>query len=65
MEPDVQVINNLSVVIIDPVSDEAKEWCAEHLPEDAMRWGVCGYVVEPRYANDILDGMMADGLLVA
>lgn len=48
-----------SVVILTPHTDAARVWMAEHLPEDAPRWGR-GYVVEPRYVSAILEGMEVD-----
>lgn len=43
-----------SIAILTPTSPAAIAWCEEHLPEDAMRWGPNGYVIEPRYLEPIL-----------
>jgi len=62
-EHDFEVIVEGSVVIFDPVSKAALQWCYAHLPEDCMRWGKVGYVVEPRYIDDIIKGAKRDGLM--
>jgi hypothetical protein len=62
MNADVAVLNAGSLVIITPITEEAQQWCEEHLPADAPMLGN-GYAVEPRYAPDILLGMSEDGLL--
>ena len=41
----------------------ANAWDEANIPKDAMRWGVCSVVIEPRYAQSILEGIAADGLL--
>lgn len=58
---DFHIIDHGSIAVLSPLSVDAKDWCDEHLPEDAQRWGG-GYVVEPRYLGDIVDGACADGL---
>lgn len=59
--PDIAVFNARSLVILSGATDAGKRWLHEHLPADAQRWGT-GYVVEPRYVQDILNGAAADGL---
>ena len=51
-----------SISILTPVSDAGREWATEHLPDDAMRWGHAGIVVEHRYIGAILLGIESDGL---
>ena len=53
-----------SLVMLEPVTDDAKAWCARHLPEDAPTWGNA-YAVEFRYIEDILDGIKQEGLSYA
>lgn len=55
--------NHGSICILVAVSAAAQDWREEHLPEDAQTFGG-GVVIEPRYADDILEGIMADGLTV-
>lgn len=61
---DITVFNAGSVVILSGATIEGQQWLSDHLPEDSQRWGVNGWVVEPRYVQDILDGATADGLVV-
>lgn len=52
-----------SVLILHPVTEEAIDWVATHLPADAQQW--CGgTVIERRYFDDIADGITADGLTI-
>jgi hypothetical protein len=53
-----------SIVILTGLTVTGREWLSAHLPDDAQTWGIHGYVVEPRYVNDIMDGAAADGLEV-
>jgi len=61
---DLVVTGGGTVYLLDPVSDVGKDWCAEHLPEDATRWGTA-YAVEHRYIGPIIEGAQNDGLVVA
>lgn len=63
MKPDFAFANHGSITVLTPLTPGAREWCAEHLPEDAMRWAG-GYAIEPRYAGDILDGISIENLSV-
>lgn len=60
---DITIDDHGSILIFRGTSPEGKRWMAEHLPEDAQRWGR-GIVVEPRYAGAIIDGAINDGLEV-
>lgn len=52
-----------TVLVLTPVTPEAREWCADHLPDDATRIEE-GYVVENRYVGPILEGIFEAGLEV-
>lgn len=58
---DIQIENHGSIVLLRPLSDEASDWIDEHIPDDAL-WFAGALVVEPRYVDDIIEGMSADGL---
>lgn len=51
-----------SLYYFETLTDAAREWAEQSVP-DAMPWGN-GFVVEHRFARDVADGMMADGLAV-
>ena len=52
-----------SIAVLRPVTDEAREWVDENLPDDAQ-WFGRGVVIEPRYVGDIVEGILNDGLTV-
>lgn len=56
----VTVVNHGSIALLTPITVEAREWCDEHIPGDALMWGRSSIVVEPRYLQDILAGMALD-----
>jgi hypothetical protein len=60
---DFNVQNEGSIFILNALTPRASLWCAEHLPHDATRWGN-GYVIEPRYIEPIVDGIVDDGLTI-
>lgn len=62
--PDFLFCYHGSICTLSPMTPAAKQWRADHLPDDAMQWGADGVVIEPRYAADILQGIEADGLTV-
>lgn len=58
---DFNVVGHGSLATLQPLTNAADAWCAEHLPEDAMMLGNA-YVIEPRYLAPILDGIADEGL---
>ena len=62
--PDFTVDNHGSVLILNALTDAARVWVEQHIAADAMTWGRCGTVVEPRYIGDIMEGIRSDGLSV-
>lgn len=64
MESDFLFTNHGSICILTPLSEAARVWTVEFIPSEAQTWGD-GIVIEPRYAQDILDGVLNDGLTVA
>lgn len=61
-ECDFLLVDHGSILILTALSDEAKEWIDDHLPDDRQTWGPNGTVVEPRYIGLILEGIESDGL---
>lgn len=62
--PDFTVNNHGSVLILNALTDAAREWVEHYIAADALTWGRFGTVVEPRYIGDIVDGIRAAGLEV-
>lgn len=63
-DTDFQYFNHGSLVTLTAVTDAAKVWADEHLPDDRQIWGAFGSVIEPRYVDDIIEGITSDGLTV-
>jgi hypothetical protein len=61
--PDFFVRDEGSIFLLEPLTDDAREWAKEHLPADATYWGD-SVVVEHRYIRDIVVGIRRDGLVV-
>jgi len=59
---DLIVQNEGSIFILRAVTDNGKQWVADHIPADAQTWGTDGVVVEHRYIGDIVQGAANDGL---
>lgn len=63
MQTDFYIHDQGSVVVIIPATEAAEQWTLEHIPDDAPRFGL-GFVVEHRYADDVIEGAITDGLIV-
>lgn len=61
MTTDIIVTDHGSVVQLTPCTDAGREWCRENLGADCPSLGHT-LIVEHRYAADILEGMIADGI---
>ncbi len=58
---DFRVRNEGSLVLLEPLSNNAFAWVAAHLPDNVQYFGN-SIAVEPRYISDILVGIQNDGL---
>jgi len=56
-------VNHGSATILTPLTEAARDWVADHLPDDALTFGG-GVVIELRYVDNILEGLTDDGLTV-
>lgn len=59
--PDVTIRYEGSIFLFNPLTDEGKNWIAEHVEEDAPRFGPA-LAVESNYAASLMLGMEEDGL---
>jgi hypothetical protein len=59
---DVLVRDEGSVIMLTPKSEKAKAWVDENLGLESWQWLGPSFAVEWRYAPDIVQGMMGDGL---
>lgn len=62
-EPDVIVENHFSLLLFRLLSASAKSWVDQNVQEDAQFFGGA-LVVEPRYAQNLIEGMRESGLEV-
>jgi hypothetical protein len=60
---DVVALDGHSVVVLTPLSTDAKEWFKQHVQQDGPRLGA-GYTCERRYALDILHAVRRRGFRV-
>ena len=63
--PDLHFVNHGSLILIAPLTDEAKAWVTEHVAVESWAWMGPAFACEPRYAGDLLAGAEADGLIVS
>jgi hypothetical protein len=59
--PDFYVANHGSIFLLTPVTQAAREWVAEHIPEDAPALGH-SIAIEHRFVGEVLAGITEDGL---
>lgn len=64
VQPDVIIQNEGNIFILWAVTDKGTTWLEANVAS-AQRWGVSGFVVEHRYVNDVIAGMIESGLKVA
>lgn len=62
---DVSVENHGSIVILRPLSNAGKDWVNEYVSKEGYQPYRDSVIVEPRYADAILNGMRGDGLHVS
>jgi hypothetical protein len=65
-EIDFTLENHGSLFLLRPLDSVAREWMNEHLPVDSPEtqfWGEA-IVIEPRYLEPIIEGILADGLVL-
>ena len=58
---DFRLDNHGSICILYAESVNGRDWAVEYLPEDSQRWAG-GYVIEPRYVENIVNGILDSGL---
>ena len=52
-----------TICLLSPLSRAARRWVHRHLPDDAQKFGGA-IAISHRYADDILNGILEDGLKV-
>ena len=57
---DFSFVSEGTITLITPLTAEARSWLRDRVDSEATYWGQA-LVVEPRYAEPILEGIVADG----
>lgn len=60
---DIVIENHGSVALLRPLSDEGRQWLAEHVSDDHVVFGGA-IACEPRFVEDIVNGARDDGMNV-
>lgn len=65
MQIDFSVLNEGTIAVVTPKTQEAKNWLIENVAinEETQWWGP-GIVVEHRFLDDLLQGITNDGLTI-
>lgn len=58
---DIQIQNEGSIYLIRGISENGQQWLDDHISDDAQMFGDV-IVVEHRYIDDIVSGIIQDGL---
>jgi hypothetical protein len=64
--PPFEIENLGSLCLLRPLNPVATEWMQEHLPmesDETQFWGEA-IVIEPRYLEPIIEGILAEGLVL-
>lgn len=62
---DFEISDLRSIVVITPRTEAALDWTEANITSDETQWWAQGFVCEPRYAETIIEGIIADGLTVS
>lgn len=60
---DVMIVNHGSLYLFEPTTVKAQEWLRENVSEDSQ-WFGDALAVEPRYASDLANALIAEGFIV-
>lgn len=63
-EHDFELEGHGSLVIFDPISEAALQWCYAHLPEDCPRFSTRAFLIESEHIKGVVGGARRDGLML-
>lgn len=61
---DVHIINHGSTVMVKPLTKKALDWIEANVQLEGWQWLGGAFACEPRYADDLISGMLGDDLEV-
>lgn len=62
--PDVTVSNHGSIMMFEVNTEAAREWFEENVPTESWQWMGHSLAVEPRYAENLVAGIVEAGMTV-
>lgn len=62
--PDIKTADYFTIIGFTPLTRSGEAWLAENLPDETPALGPTRWV-EARFARDVADGAVSDGLAVA
>jgi hypothetical protein len=65
METDFRISDQGSIVLIEPVSDAAREWTAENVQLENWQWLGPAFTVDHRMADPLIAAIVDDGFAVS
>lgn len=64
-ETDFAVSGHWTIYSLRPISEDAQAWVEENLQGDDVTWFGGAVVVEHRFINPIIEGILRDGLTIS
>ena len=61
---DVLIENHGSIGLFTPMTPNAHQWVEEHVHIEPWQQIGCSFACEPRYLEQLVEGMQQDGLVV-
>ncbi len=59
---DVRFRDEGSIVMVEPLTEAAKEWVRENVPLESWQWLGSRFCCEPRMVKNLMNGMVEGGL---
>jgi hypothetical protein len=63
IKPDVSVENHVNIFAFQPLTERGREWIDDNVQDGAI-WFGGALMVEHRYAGELANGMVNDGLIL-
>lgn len=60
---DFELENHGNLVVFDPISEAALQWCYAHLPEDCPRYSTRAFLIEAEHIKGVIQGARRDKLM--
>jgi hypothetical protein len=64
MKTDFNILNCGSVVMVYPLTEQATNWVNKNVYLEPWQWLGGGFAVEPRYFDNLYEGIINEGLTI-